>query len=53
MSIFPYFLNTLFDKWKPQPRYHLIKVDDNTILDNHNSNPISTTDEFKKEIAAI
>lgn len=46
-------LDTLFDKWKPQPRYHLIKVDDNTILDNHNSNPISTTDEFKKEIAAI
>ena len=46
-------LDVLFDKWEPQPRFHLIKVDDNTILDNHNPNPISTTDEFKKEIAAI
>ncbi len=46
-------LDVLFDKWEPQPRYHLIKVDDSTILDNHNPNPISTTDEFKKEITAI
>ena len=46
-------LDVLFDKWEPQPRFHLVKVDDNTILDNHNPNPISTTDEFKKEIAAI
>lgn len=46
-------LDVLFDKWEPQPRYHLVKVDDSTILDNHNPNPISTTDEFKKEIAAI
>jgi hypothetical protein len=46
-------LDTLFNKWKPQPRYHLIKVDDGTILDNHNPNPISTTDEFKKEIDLI
>ena len=46
-------LDVLFDKWEPQPRFHLIKVDDSTILDNHNPNPISTTDEFKKEIAAI
>ena len=46
-------LNTLFDKWTPQPRYHLLKVDDSTILDDHNPNPISTTDEFKKEIVAI
>ena len=46
-------LNVLFDKWKPQPRYNLIKVDDSTILDNHNPNPISITDEFKKEIATI
>ena len=46
-------LDTLFDKWTPQPRYHLLKVDETTILDDHNPNPISTTDEFKKEIAAI
>ena len=46
-------LDVLFDKWEPQPRFHLVKVDDSTILDNHNPNPISTTDEFKKEIAAI
>ena len=46
-------LDVLFDKWEPQPRYHLIKVDDSTILDNHNPNSISTTDEFKKEIASI
>jgi glycosyltransferase involved in cell wall biosynthesis len=46
-------LNTLFKKWKPQPRYHLIKVNDDTILDNHNPNPISTTDKFKKEILEI
>ena len=46
-------LDTLLEKWEPQPRFHLIKVDDSTILDNHNPNPISTTNTFKKEIAAI
>ena len=46
-------LDTLLEKWKPQPRFHIIKVDDKTILDNHNPNPISTTNTFKKEIAAI
>ena len=46
-------LDILFDKWEPLPRFHLIKVDDSTILDNHNPNPISTTDKFKKEITTI
>ena len=46
-------LDVLFEKWKPKSRFHLIKVDDSTILNNHNPNPISTTDEFKKEIATI
>jgi hypothetical protein len=46
-------LGILFKKWKPQPRFHLVKVDDSTILNNHNHNPISTTDKFKKEIIAI
>ena len=53
LSYSPNELDILFDNWKPQPRFHLIKVDDSTVLDNHNPNPISTTDEFKKEIAAI
>ena len=46
-------IDNLLKKWKPQSRFNLIKVDDSTVLDNHNPNPISTTDEFKKEIATI
>ena len=46
-------LNILFEKWKPQPKYHLIKIDDNSILDNYNPTPISTLKEFKKEISLI
>jgi hypothetical protein len=39
-------LNILFENGNLQPRFHLIKVDNNTILDNHNPNPISLTPEF-------
>ena len=46
-------LDILLNKWKPQPRFHLIKVDDSTILNNYNPHPISTTDNFKKEIKTI
>jgi glycosyltransferase involved in cell wall biosynthesis len=46
-------IDTLLEKWKPQPRFRLIKVDDNTILDNYNPNPISLRPEFIKEIQSI
>ena len=46
-------INKLFSKWKPQPRFDVIKVDNSTILDNRNLNPISLTPEFIKEIQSI
>ena len=46
-------LNILFEKWKPQPRFNLIKIDDSTTLNNYNPNPISLTPEFIKEIQSI
>mgnify|MGYP003678014730 FL=1 len=45
-------LDILFEKWKPQPRYHLVKVDEYTISNNYNPDPISLSDEFKKELAS-
>ena len=45
-------LDTLFEKWKPQPRFHLVKVDEGTIHNNYNPDPISLSDEFKKELAS-
>ena len=46
-------LDTLFKKWKPKKPYDLIKVDDSTLLDNYNPNPISLRPEFLKEIQSI
>ena len=46
-------LDTLFKNWKPKSKFTLTKVDDSTILDNYNPNPISITNEFKKEISLI
>ena len=46
-------INTLFENWKPQSRFKVIKVDDSTLLNNYNPNPISLTPEFLKEIQSI
>ena len=46
-------LDVLFKNWKPQSRFNLIKVDDNTRKNNYNPNPISLTPEFLKEIQSI
>ena len=46
-------LEILFTNWKPQPRFSLIKVDDNTIPNNYIPDPISLTPEFIKEIQSI
>ena len=46
-------LDILFEKWKPQPRFTVTKIDDNSKLDNYNPNPISLTPEFIKEIQSI
>ena len=46
-------LDILFEKWKPQPRFTVTKVDDSTKLSNYNPNPISLTPEFIKEIQSI
>jgi glycosyltransferase involved in cell wall biosynthesis len=45
-------LDILFEKWKPQPRYHLVKVNEGTIPNNYNPDPISLSNEFKKELAS-
>ena len=46
-------LDIVFKNWKPQTRFSLTKVDNSTILNNYNSNPISLTPEFLKEIQSI
>ena len=46
-------LEILFKNWKPQPRFSIQKIDDSTKLNNYNSNPISLTSEFIKEIQSI
>ena len=47
-------LNILFDKWKPQPRFTITKIDDNfKKMDNFKPNPIILTPEFIKEIQSI
>jgi glycosyltransferase involved in cell wall biosynthesis len=46
-------IDILFEKWKPQPRFKVIKVDNSTKPNNHNPNPISLTPEFIKEIQSI
>ena len=46
-------IDTLLEKWEPQPLFNVIKVDDSTLPQNYNSNPISLTPEFLKEIQSI
>jgi glycosyltransferase involved in cell wall biosynthesis len=46
-------IDNLLKKWKPQPRFNLIKVDDSTMPNNYNPNPISLRPEFIKEIQSI
>jgi len=46
-------IKKLFEEWKPQPKFTITKVDDNTIPKNYNPSPISLTPEFIKEIQSI
>ena len=46
-------LDVLFEKWEPKKRFDVIKIDDNSIPNNYNPNPISLTPEFIKEIQSI
>ena len=46
-------IDSLLKEWRPQPRFTVTKIDDNTILNNYNSNPISLSPEFLKEIQSI
>ena len=46
-------IDKLFEEWKPQSRFKVIKVDDSTKPNNYNPNPISLTKEFIKEIQSI
>ena len=46
-------IDTCLEKWTPTERFSVVKVDDNTLVNNHNSNPISLTPEFIKEIQSI
>ena len=46
-------IDNLIEKWEPKPRFHLLKVDDSTLVNTYNENPISLTPEFIKEIQSI
>ena len=46
-------LDVLLEKWEPKKRFDVIKIDDNSIPNNYNPNPISLTPEFIKEIQSI
>jgi glycosyltransferase involved in cell wall biosynthesis len=46
-------IDNLLTEWKPQPRFTVTKIDDNTIPNNYNETPISLTPEFLKEIQSI
>ena len=46
-------IDKLFEEWEPQPRFRVVKVDDSTLPNNYNPNPISLTPEFLKEIKSI
>ena len=46
-------IDNLLTEWKPQPRFIVTKIDDNTIPNNYNPKPISLTPEFLKEIQSI
>ena len=46
-------IDVLFEKWTPVERFDLTKIDDSTLLNTYNPNPISLTPEFIKEIQSI
>ena len=46
-------IDKLLKEWKPQPRFSITKIDDNTKPNNYNPAPISLTPEFLKEIQSI
>ena len=46
-------IDNLLEKWEPKKRFSLTKVTKDSIPSNYNSNPISLTPEFKKEIQSI
>ena len=46
-------IDNLLEKWEPQPRFKVIKIDNSTLENNYNLNPISLTPEFIKEIQSI
>ena len=46
-------IDKLLEKWEPQPRFSITKVDNSTKPNNYISQPISLTPEFLKEIQSI
>jgi len=46
-------IDTCIEKFTPRKKYTLLKVNDDTIPNNQNLNPISLTPEFIKEIQSI
>tara|TARA_Y100000592_G_scaffold80420_1_gene127097 strand:+ start:451 stop:1974 length:1524 start_codon:yes stop_codon:yes gene_type:complete len=46
-------IDVMLEKFKPTNRISLIKVDDSSIQNNYNDNPISLRSTFKKEIQSI
>ena len=46
-------IDVLFEKWEPQPRFRVTKIDNNSKISNYNPSPISLTPEFIKEIQSI
>ena len=46
-------IDNLLEEWEPQPRFTVTKVDNSTIPNNYNPNPISLRPEFIKEIQSI
>ena len=50
---FIYNIDKLFKEWEPQPRFSVTKVDNSTIPNTFDSNPISLRPEFLKEIQSI
>ena len=46
-------IDKLLKEWKPQPRFSVTKIDDSTLNNTYNPNPISLRPEFIKEIQSI
>jgi glycosyltransferase involved in cell wall biosynthesis len=46
-------IDNLLKNWKPQPKFSVTKIDDSTLPNNYNSQPISLRPEFLKEIQSI